>query len=243
MLDVVLTLPVILVTSFVGLALGVVFLDAESRDAFFAGEESLPLAVLAVSLVAQQVGQGSWPLVVSWWKGLGPVADWRLRYRWYDPAIGIGTAMIALGAAAVAAAGAAALVDLSDQAEADNTQFLRDAEGSPWLWVLLFGAVVGAPLTEEILYRGLILRALEKRWGTTVGVVGSTILFTLPHFTGSGLAGTVVLFASIGMVGAVLAIITVAVDRLWPAVVAHMVFNGVGVLGALGYLDQLVQQT
>ena len=68
----------------------------------------------------------------------------------------------------------------------DNTQFLRDAKGSPWLYVLLVVAVIGAPLTEELLFRGLVLRAFEKRAGTLAAIVGSTALFTLLHSFSSG---------------------------------------------------------
>ncbi len=238
--DLPLGLPFIFLFAIAGVVVGVLFASGDELGDLVDGDAAeLPVAVLALSLAGQQLGQGLWPLVVSWWKGLGPVADWRLGFKPVDLALGLGTAVIGVGAAAVASAIVSNLVSLTDESEADNTQFLTDAEGTPWLYLLLFLVVVGAPLAEELFFRGLALRAIENRAGPVVAVVGSTILFTLPHFIGSGLAGTLVLFASIGSVGAVLGTVTVKVGRLWPAIIAHMAFNALGAAGALGAFGEL----
>ena len=89
---------------------------------------------------------------------------------------------------------------------------------------------IGAPVAEEIFFRGLILRTVAKRWGTTVGVVISTVLFTVIHFVGAGLTDTLILFAAIGTVGALLGVVAVFFDRLGPAIVIHMVFNSIAFL-------------
>lgn len=235
--DIWLGVPFIFAFVIVGVLLGVVFSALAGQTS--GDQAETPLALLVTSLLAQQLAQASWPFVVSKWKGLGPASDWRLRFAPVDLAIGLGTAVIALGLAAVASGVVAQLVNLSDQAQADNTQFLRDAEGTPWLYFLLFAVVVGAPVAEELFFRGLILRAFEKRSGKGAAIVGSTLLFTLPHFTGSSLDGTLVLFASISMVGLVFAAIAVTVDRLGPTIIAHMLFNAVGAAAALGLLDSL----
>jgi membrane protease YdiL (CAAX protease family) len=238
--DIVLGVPFIFVAVLLGMAVSIPFIAGDGLGDLADGtSEDLPVAILATSLAGQQIGQGLWPFVVSWWKGLGPVADWRLRFEPVDLAIGLGTAIIAIGAAAVISAVVSNLVNLTDDADADNTQFLRDAEGTPWLYVLIVSVIVGAPLAEELFFRGLTLRAIEKRAGPVAAVIGSTVLFTLPHFIGTGLAGTVVLFASIGVVGAVLGTITVVVGRLWPAIFAHMAFNALGAAGALGAFDSV----
>jgi hypothetical protein len=235
--DVLLGVPFIAIIALLGGVAGLPF--AGDPDPLVDESAELPLAILVLSLLAQQLGQGVWPFLVSAWKGLGPGADWRLRFAPTDLLVGIATAMITIGLAAAAAAVTSELVGLTDDAEADNTQFLRDAEGTLWLYPLLAAVIFGAPLAEEIFFRGLILRAFEKRAGPVAAVIGSTVLFTLPHFVGSGLAGTAVLFASIGMVGAVLGTVTVLVGRLWPAVIAHLLFNSLGAAGALGAFDQI----
>lgn len=240
--DVLLGVPVVLVAAMIGTIIGLA-VDLASGTSFdemadtldsASGAAVAPSALLVFGLLAQQVGQAVWPVIVSKWKGLGVVRDWRLIFHWSDVPIGFGAALLAAGAAALAAFGAEALVDLADQADADNTQFLRDAEGSVWFWPIVAAVIFGAPLSEELFFRGLCLRAFEKRGGPILAVVGSTLLFTLPHYAGGSLAGTVVLFAAIGSVGLVLAIVTLVVNRLWPAIFAHILFNGMGVLGALG---------
>lgn len=237
--DVVLGLPLIVATAVAGLLISLPFLTADERTAMVEGAAGLPSAALALSLLGQQLGQGAWPVLVAKWKGLGPVRDWRLGFKPVDLVLGLGTAIIAFGLAAVAAAIASELVNLTDESAADNTQFLRDAQGTAWFPLLLVAVVVGAPLAEELFFRGLALRAFEKRAGPVAAVIGSTLLFTFPHFIGSGFAGTVVLFASIGAVGAVLGIITIVVGRLWPAIFAHVFFNTIGAAGALGAFDGL----
>jgi membrane protease YdiL (CAAX protease family) len=234
--------PVLVLGSLIGAVIGLPFVD-DLEQVTNVGDmvddsAGLPLVVLVPSTLGQQLAQGGWPLLVSRWKGLGPVADWRLRFSPTDLVIGLLTAMMALGLVAVMSSAVGAVVGLGDQSEAENTQFLSDATGTVWIYPLLAAVVIIAPVVEELFFRGLVLRAIEKRAGPVVAVIGSTLAFTLPHFNGSTAAGTAVLLASIGTIGAVLATVTVLVDRLWPAVMAHMLFNAFGAAGALGAFDR-----
>ncbi|MDH4278392.1 MAG: CPBP family intramembrane metalloprotease [Acidimicrobiia bacterium] len=238
--DVILGVPFFLALSIVGFVVGLAItgvdglLDmADSSDV-----TALPLGLLAFSLLFQQLGQGIWPLIVSRWKGLGPASDWRLVAKPRDIGIGLGVAVLGLAGAGVAGMVTSSLVGLTDEAAADNTQFLREAAGTPWLAAILFAAVIGAPITEELFFRGLTLRAIEKRMGSTWAIVLSGVIFTLPHFTSPDLRGTAVLFSSIFVVGLILGAVTVKTDRLAAAIVAHMIFNGIGAAAALGWLDQ-----
>jgi len=236
--DVLLGVPFVLMFAFFGLVAGLIYVGIDRLEVTLKRPEvETPIAVLAASLIGQQIGQGLWPILVSKWKGLGPVVDWRLKIKAIDPLLGVGTAMITLGGVGVVSTVVARLVGLSDASEAGNAQFLEDAKGSPWVYVLLAGTVVGAPLVEELFFRGLLLRALEKRAGSVVAVVGSTVVFTLVHWTGASLAPMLVLFSSIGVVGLVLAMVTISVGRLWPAIFAHMAFNAVGAAAALGAFE------
>lgn len=236
--DVILAVPVIVIVATIGSLVSVPFLSTDQSDAVFHGGAT-PAPVLALSLLFQQAAQGSWPFLVSKWKGLGPVLDWRLRFKPIDLLIGLGTACIAFGAAAASGSVVSHLVGLKDQADADNTKFLTDAKGTLWVYVFLFAAVIGAPMVEELFFRGLTMRALEKRLGPIAAVIGTTIVFTLAHFQGGSWQGTVVLFASIGAVGLVLATVTMSVGRLWPSVFAHMLFNALGAASALGALSMV----
>ncbi|MFK7927626.1 MAG: lysostaphin resistance A-like protein [Myxococcota bacterium] len=225
--DVLLSIPIVLgAAAIVGIAATIALGGFEDGGA-------LPLGAAALGLVAQQLAQGLWPVGVARWKGAGVVRDFGLRFSTHDLWIGPATAIAMLVVAGAFAAAMTELVELEDTAESSNTGFFTDAAGSPWQWVLAISVVAGAPLAEEIFFRGLVLRAAEKRWNTTAGVVISTVLFTLPHYAGAGWQGTIVLFTVIATVGAALAAVTVKTGRLGPAIVAHVCFNGIGLASTL----------
>jgi glutamate-5-semialdehyde dehydrogenase len=52
--------------------------------------------------------------------------------------------------------------------------------GGSWQGLLL--AVIVAPITEEVLFRGIILRGLLGRWNPWAAIVTSALIFTLMHF-------------------------------------------------------------
>jgi membrane protease YdiL (CAAX protease family) len=240
--DVLLGFVFFTVVATVGSLAGLFFVPLDDVFDFTTGDSTLelPMGFLAISLVFQQLGQGLWPFIVSRWKGLGAVWDWRLRMTPADLGIGVGVAVIGLAGATLASIIVSTVVDLTDDSSADNTQILRDAEGTVWLPVILFSVIVGAPVAEELFFRGLTLRAIEKRAGKVWAVIGSAVVFTLPHFIGSDWRGTVTLFGSIFVVGLVLGAATVITNRIAGAVIAHMIFNAFGAAGALGYLDSYI---
>lgn len=214
-----------------GLSLG---LDGDDNTFGDLADPALtPPALLVLSALAQQLGQAVWPWVVTKWKGISMAVDWRLLFKPIDLVIGLVVGVVGVVLATLIATGVEALIDLDDPSEAQNTDILTNLEGTPWLWAILVVVIVGAPVSEELFFRGLVLRSIEKRWGPVVGVIGSTILFVLVHFTGAGLGATVVLFSSIGLIGLLLGIVAWKTDRIAPAIIAHMVFNIVGSIGAL----------
>lgn len=99
------------------------------------------------------------------------------------------------------------------------------AEKADGAGVLLLVAVVviGAPIIEELYFRGLMLRAFERRFGTAVAVGASAVLFGLVHFQMLQLPALVT-------VGVVMGWLVIRTDRLGPAIWAHVVFNGTAVI-------------
>ncbi len=201
-------------------------------DGFDPGEPTTrdAVVVLVVGLISIQAVEGLWPVFVAVRKGFGAVADFRFQFRLVDLAIGPAAAVAMLvGAAAVGAAVSWLVGEELGSDESTNTQILTDAKEYPiLLGLILFGIVIGAPVVEELFFRGLCLRAIEKRWGLVAGVVGSTLLFVPLHYSGGGLGGTAVLFASISVVGGGLAAVVALTGRLGPAIVAHFFFNLTG---------------
>ncbi len=104
---------------------------------------------------------------------------------------------------------------------------LGDKADSSMGVVLLFVIVaVGAPIAEELFFRGLVLRSFENRFGTAWAVVGSSVFFGATHFQP-------LQFAALTAAGAIFALLTVRTGRLGPAIVAHMAFNAVTVVGVV----------
>lgn len=86
-------------------------------------------------------------------------------------------------------------------------------------WVLLAGVVVvGAPLVEELVYRGMLHGASVRRFGTPLAVVISAAFFAVIHFRPVEYPG---LFA----IGVVLAVCFSVTRRLGMSVIAHAAFN------------------
>ena len=188
------------------------------------------LVFLALTTLGQGGAMGVWPVIVARWKGRGVSADFGWRFEWIDLGYGLAVGSFLLFLAAGVGYVVSLLVGLDPGAdESTNTQIISDAADGPAFFIIAFAAIVMAPIAEELFFRGLCLRAVEKRFGTVTGVLVSTFLFTLPHFTNPSLAGTTVLFSVIATVGLVLAVLTVKTGRLGAAVIAHAVFNAVGV--------------
>lgn len=101
-----------------------------------------------------------------------------------------------------------------------NTTFLKVA--------LVSAAVVLGPVTEELMYRGVLLRALEPR-GKTFALVVSSLVFAAVHLTGldpSDLWRSAAVFLPpLFLLGLVLAWVTQRTGRLGPAIFLHSGWN------------------
>lgn len=96
------------------------------------------------------------------------------------------------------------------------------AEG-PGLAVLALCIVVGAPLAEELFFRGLLQRSLARRFGPRWAVGLGAVAFGVTHYQPVQLLGLVAF-------GVVLGVLVERAGRLGPALVAHMAFNATTVV-------------
>jgi membrane protease YdiL (CAAX protease family) len=89
----------------------------------------------------------------------------------------------------------------------------------PWI-------VVVVPLSEEVFFRGYVLRFLSQRGGVPIGLAVSTALFALVHFNPSG----ILVYLSIG---AVLAWVYLRSGSIVAPICAHMIYNGLVLVASL----------
>lgn len=115
-----------------------------------------------------------------------------------------------------------------DQAPGDFAEDLAANAGDPvGAFFFVGAAAVIAPIVEEWFFRGMLLPALARRFGTMAGVVVSSLLFMLVHQPIS--------YPGILAIGLILAWLRVATGRLAPAILAHMAFNAVTVIALLAF--------
>ena len=95
---------------------------------------------------------------------------------------------------------------------------------SPWAAFLL--VVVAAPLTEEFVFRGILLRSFIPRYGRNGAILVSAILFSLVHLYPVRLLGMLAAGLLLGWVAA-------RVGSVWPGVWAHAFNNGIAFAGMI----------
>jgi len=126
---------------------------------------------------------------------LVPVLYWALRQGWHD----------------------AFSADKVEQRARD----LWDRADGVWVVVLVLVVAVGAPLVEELVYRGLIQQALQSRINEILAVVVAAAFFAAIHFQP-------VEFPGLFLFGLVLGVLYQRTGRLGAPILAHVAFNAAG---------------
>lgn len=104
-----------------------------------------------------------------------------------------------------------------------NARDLYDQAHAGWFVGLVAIVVVGAPLVEELVYRGLLQGALVRRFNDAVAVVAVAAFFALIHFRAVEYPGLFVF-------GLILGVCALRTGRLGMGIMAHMAFNATGLL-------------
>jgi membrane protease YdiL (CAAX protease family) len=202
-----------------GIALSV---SGEGPDGF----EDLSLAWVAVAQAGLWVGLLGAPWLASRLKGHGIVRDFGLRLQ--------GARDVVVGAVAGAVTQFVVIplvyipIFLLSDIDTDDLERpareLTDRATDPVGVVLLVLIVgIGAPIVEEIFYRGLVQRSLIRRIGAWPGIVVTAAIFGAVHFQ-------LFQLPALTLFGLVLGILAYRTGRLGPSIVAHMVFNMVTVV-------------
>jgi membrane protease YdiL (CAAX protease family) len=81
-----------------------------------------------------------------------------------------------------------------------------------------------APISEEILYRGVLFQGLLNRFGPLAAALLSAFIFTIVHFY--GLYGTL----GVGILGVALALVYHATRSLPAVIIFHAIYNLTAIL-------------
>lgn len=90
--------------------------------------------------------------------------------------------------------------------------------------VLVIIAVLFAPFSEELFYRGMLISALNNRMGRTGTLLLSSALFGLAHFN-------IYSFLLLSLVGLTFGVLILRTESLITSIAAHITFNSIAVIG------------
>jgi membrane protease YdiL (CAAX protease family) len=195
----------------------------------YTGEETttanLPLSMIALQYPPLWLGFVGVPVWAAATKGGGWVRDFRVRLRAIDVPLGLVVGTLAqLVVVPLVSWPVLKLTGTDTEDLGKLARELGEKADSTFGVVLLFVVVaIGAPIAEELFFRGLVLGSLQKRFGAGWAVVGSSVFFGATHFQP-------LQFAALTAAGVVFALLVVRTGRLGPAIIAHMAFNAVTVI-------------
>jgi membrane protease YdiL (CAAX protease family) len=170
-------------------------------------------ALVALLLVSRARGTGSW------------ARDFGLRARWVDlVGLPIGVASQLILVPLVTLPFTRLFPDsFSAERVEERAKGLADMASGPWIVLLALVVVVGAPIVEELVYRGFVQLGLARRIGGFAALIVAAAWFTLVHLSPPEFPG---LFAF----SLVLGLCAARTGRLGTAIAAHVAFNATGLL-------------
>lgn len=192
--------------------------DTERRD--------LPLSTVALTQVPFYGGMLGWALIASFRKGRGPIADYRIQLRLVDVPVGIVVGVLTQLAGNLVLKPVLWFTSYTNEDIERPARELADKAHGAGVVLLVLIVAIAAPIVEEIFFRGLVLRSLERRMSTGWAVVATGAIFAATHFEP-------LQFPALFLFGLVAGVLVARTGRLGPAVWAHLAFNGLAVFSLL----------
>ena len=197
------------------------------------GDEELSIGGKAFSQMGLWIGLVGSTVLATRRKGSGSLKiDFGWAVQWFDVplgvAVGIGAQLVIVPAVAIL------LRPLLGEPEVSGPvkELVAEASGVG-LAILILIAVVGAPLVEELFFRGLLLRSIEKRLGVVGAVVGSSVFFGLAHPQDLPAKAQIMIIVALAAFAVALATLAVKTRRLGASIIAHATFNLISLVVAL----------
>ncbi|MFZ9630196.1 MAG: CPBP family intramembrane glutamic endopeptidase [Ilumatobacteraceae bacterium] len=193
---------------------------------------SLPLPLYVALLVVISYG----PALAWWWYASGALGtghrrnDVGLIMRRRDLGWGPLTWLVCFLSMAVVGS----LVVTVGIPFTSNTQGIADGRSdTEYLVAMVVLAVVVAPVAEEIVFRGMVLRGLLSRWPAPAAIAAQAVLFGTAHLDPAWGAGNVGLIIVLSVAGAVFGTTAYLCRRIAPSIIAHAILNALAIAAAL----------
>jgi membrane protease YdiL (CAAX protease family) len=202
---------------YIALVLGLLLFGAIARPAVQSVLPDLSIMGLRVTI--------NWLFVVLV-VGLVALLGWWGKIRLTAPIAAGGQRYLLVLAALIAVPMLVTVLLVPDPFAVPDWTFLEGQELSAAAVALMIvvGLALGAAISEEFLYRGVVLRSLES-YGRVTAAVASSVLFGVAHLSllavGVSLTEVLVVAALSMVVFFGLAAITFRIGTLWPLVVWH----------------------
>jgi len=105
----------------------------------------------------------------------------------------------------------------------DTVKLLQESKDPVVLGLMVFAAVIAAPICEEVVFRGYFYPVMKKFGGIPLATVCSALVFAAAH-------GSLTALLPLFLFGGVLVFLYEKTGSLWAPVAAHFCFNGATVL-------------
>jgi uncharacterized protein len=190
--------------------------------------DSLPIGWVAVAQLGLWVGLLGAPYLAARFKGNGMRRDFGLTAKWSDATVGGFAGLVGQFAILwLVYLPLSLLTDVTADEFSEPAQNMADKAVGPVGAVMLVLVVgIGAPIAEEIFYRGLLQRSLIRRVGVPWGIAIASVLFAATHFQ-------LLQLPALALAGALFGVLAHRAGRLGPAIAAHIVFNMTAVVTLL----------
>jgi membrane protease YdiL (CAAX protease family) len=188
---------------------------------------------LIVLICAQNFAIIAWLAMVARRKGTGslrsdfgleirrPAAAWLSDLPWFF--VGIGLQLVALLPIGL-------LETIYGHTAQQDVVKTADRASGWQVPVLALTIVLLAPLTEELLFRGTLLRSLLRKVTPTVAVLISAVVFGLVHALGDPSIGTMIAMPAIILLGIVSGYQAAQTGNLSRSILLHVGFNALSVV-------------
>jgi len=183
-----------------------------------------------VTVLLPWIALAGWPIWVTRRRGNGAEVDLGWRFQSSDVLKGLIGGVAAFGAAIISGLVSVWLFGDFSSAAGDQAAELAQRSGPAVLVLFAIMVAIGAPIAEELTFRGLLWSGLAKRGSAAwVPIAVSSLAFAAIHFEPQRL----LVLAS---VGAVLGVVRWRTGSLGACVIAHGVNNLPGALGILALI-------